>query len=329
MRGMRRAILLLVLWGAVASAQKPELQTDADFRVRRTVDVVSVDVTVTDARGNFLRDLKRENFRVQEDGAERPITNFASSEAAALVLVLVETSPAVMLIYRQHLSAARVLLEGLGTKDWVALAAYDQAARVMQVFTQQKQDVLRELQGLRFNLGTAELHFFQSVSTALDWLEPLPGRKALVVLTTGLDTEQPRRWDALAEKLRAREVVVFPVALGGSLREFRETKKTAGDETVGLSFEQADRDLNEMARLTGGRAYFPRYAKDFPRIYGEISAAVRHTYNLGFAPGARDGRFHKIDVQVVDEKGRVIAPVENKKRGYHIHARQGYLAPLP
>ena len=324
---MRRAIVVHVMLAAAVCAQKPELQTGAEFRLRRSVDVVSVDVTVRDARGNFVRDLTRENFRVREDGAERPITNFASSEAPALVLVLVETSPAVMLIHQQHLYAARVLLEGLAAKDWVALAAYDQSARVLQAFTQQKQDVLRELGRLAFHLGTAELHCFQSIGTALDWLDPAPGRKALVVLTTGLDTEQPRRWDALAEKLRAREVVVFPVALGGTLREFRERKKAAGDETAGLSFEQADRDLREMARLTGGRAYFPRNAKDFARIYGEISAAVRHTYNLGFAPGARDGRFHKIDVQVVDAKGRVLAPAENPKRGYQIHARQGYVAP--
>ena len=56
---------------------------------------------------------------------------------------------------------------------------------------------------------------------------------------------------------------------------------------------------------------------------------MRHSYNLGFAPAERDGRFHSIDVQVLDAKGRVLAPSENPKRGYHIHARQGYLAPAP
>jgi hypothetical protein len=82
-----------------------------------------------------------------------------------------------------------------------------------------------------------------------------------------------------------------------------------------------------MARLTGGRAYFPKRAQDFSGIYREISSAARLTYNLGFAPAARDGQFHKIDVQVLDAKGRVMAPAENSKRGYQIHARQGYLAP--
>ena len=270
-------MLLLVLMPAAVGAQKPELQTDTEFRMRRTVDVVNVDVGVTDARGNYLRDLKRENFRVLEDGAERPITNFASSEAPALVLLLVETGPAVYMIQQQHLGATRTLLEGLGAQDWVALAAYGQTPRVIRIFTQQKEEVLRDLQGMGFSAGASELYFFRSLSTVLDWLEPVPGRKSLVVLTTGLDTEQPRRWEALAEKLRASDVVVYPIALGGTLRGFRKAKNPEKAEGTQLSFAQADRDLKEMARLTGGRAYFPKRAQDFSGIYREISSSARLT----------------------------------------------------
>ncbi len=329
MKRTRWVALLLVLLPALVCAQKPELQTDPEFRLRRTVDLVNVDVGVTDARGNYLRDLKRENFRVLEDGAERPITNFAASEAPALVLLLVETGPAVYMIQQQHLGATRTLLEGLGAQDWVALAAYGQSPRVMRIFTQQKEEVLRDLQGMGYSAGASELYFFRSLSTVLDWLEPVPGRKSLVVLTTGLDTEQPRRWEALEEKLRASDVVLYPIALGGALRGFRKAKYPEMEEGTHLSFAQADRDLKEIARLTGGRAYFPKRAQDFSGIYREISSAARLTYNLGFAPAARDGQFHKIEVQVVDAKGRVIAPAENPKRGYQVHARQGYLAPGP
>jgi hypothetical protein len=155
----RWVALLLVLLSAPVCAQKPELQTDPAFRLRRTVDVVSVDVGVTDARGNYLRDLKRENFRVLEDGAERPITNFAASEAPALVLLLVETGPAVYMIQQQHLGATRTLLEGLGAKDWIALAAYGQTPRVIRIFTQQKEEVLRDLQGMGYSAGPRNFIF--------------------------------------------------------------------------------------------------------------------------------------------------------------------------
>jgi Ca-activated chloride channel family protein len=315
--------------GQQSAPTRPELRTEPDYRLRVAVDVVNVDVTVADARGNFLRGLTRENFRVLDEGVAQPITHFASVDAPAQVLVLVETGPAVYLIHRQHLEAAYALLDGLAAEDWVALAAYDDSPRVVRNFTRDRREVLRQLTSLRFNLGAAELHFFRSVSTVLDWLGLAAGRQAMVVLSTGLDTEQPRRWDALLEKLRASEVVIYAVALGGSLREFRKAKTRPADEDAQLSFEQANRDLAEMARLTGGRAYFPKRAQDFSRIYGEISSAVRHQYSLGFAPAKRDGRFHRIEVQVLDAKGHVIAPAAEKKGkvAYRIHARQGYLAP--
>ncbi len=315
-----------VLLAAPVCAQLQDAQKAPEYRLRRTVDVVNVDVLVTDARGNFLRDLRRENFRVLEDGAERPITNFVSIDAPAQVLVLVETSPAVYLIHRQHLDAAYALLDGLAADDQVALATYADTAKVALQFTPDKRAVYAALRDLRYNLGMAELHFHDSVSTALDWLAPLPGRKALVLLTTGLESDRAH-WETLAERLRASEVSVFAIALGGSLREFGKGK-SPGVNNSAFSFEQATRDLTAMADITGGHAYFPKSAREFEGIYRQVSSALRHQYSLGFAPAARDGKFHSIDVQMLDAAGRIVAPAESKKGkpAYHINARQGFVA---
>src|SRR5437879_6603057 len=83
-----------------------ESKPQPPYRMAVHVDLVNVEVTVTDARGNFVGDLARENFRVLDEGVPQPLTHFASVEAAAQVLVLVETGPAVYLIHQQHLLAA-------------------------------------------------------------------------------------------------------------------------------------------------------------------------------------------------------------------------------
>ena len=70
-----------------------------------------------------------------------------------------------------------------------------------------------------------DLNFYDSISGVLDWLGPATGKRALVLLTTGLDSSAPARWDALVRKLRSEDVVIFAVALGGSLRG-DNTKKT-------------------------------------------------------------------------------------------------------
>jgi Ca-activated chloride channel family protein len=327
---------LACLLGAALSclaAQEPKPEPQERIAVR--VDLVNVGVMVTDAQGNFVGDLKRENFRVLDEGVEQPLTHFAPVEAPAQVLVLVETSPAVYLIHQQHLRAAYALLEGLAADDQVALGTYDASVRLALGFTANKLAVGRTLDALHYNLGMGQLNLFDGLGLALDWLAPLPGKKAVVLLTTGLDTSGTGHWEALLQRLRASEVVILPIALGGELREVdtgKEKRKGArvstDTEEAGLSFAQANRALETIAQATGGRAYFPRDARDFAGIYRQIAVLLRHQYSLGFRALARDARFHKIEVQLRDAAGQPLL-TKDSKPAYRISARQGYLAPEP
>ncbi len=325
------APLLIFCWPAPGQPQDPKPQQPTD-RIAVRVDLVNVEVSVTDAQGNFVSGLKRENFRVLDDGVEQPLTHFVSVEAPAQVLVLVETGPAVYLIHRQHLLAAQALLEGLAADDQVALGTYDQAARPVLGFTEDKRALAQALEELRYNLGMAQLNLFDGLAAALEWLGPMPGKKAIVLLSTGLDSSGAGRWEALEQKLRGSEVVVLPVALGGELRQPDKKKKTRpaapSEDEGGLSFARADRNLENIAEASGGRAYFPRDARDFAGIYRRIARRLRHQYSLAFSPPARDARFHKIEVQLRDPSGRPLLTKEGKP-AYRVSARKSYLAPTP
>jgi VWFA-related protein len=174
-----------------------------------------------------------------------------------------------------------------------------------------------------------QLNFYDSVSTALDWIAPVSGKKALVLLTTGLDSSSPARWDALVQKLRARDVVIFPVALGGWLRRPPDKKKkaTGPPQEDSQVFATADQALNSLAAITGGRAFFPESAKDFAPMYQQIAAALRHQYLLGITP-EHDGQFHTLSVQALDGNGQPWV-TEGKKATHRIFSREGYLAPGP
>ena len=310
--------------------------------IRATTEIVKIDVNVQDKSGNFLDGLAQTDFRVTDDGMERPILFFAPVEAPAQVLVMVETSPAVYLIHEQHLSAVYALLDGLGPDDQVALVDYDQAPRAILAFTREKAELASALPQIQYTIGMGELHFYDSISMVMDWLAPLQGKKALVLLSTGLDPSSPERWQALTEKLRADDAVIYPVALGGSLRETGDKKKKprksehgagtsadagSSDPPNPLSFAKANEALRSMARITGGRVYFPESAKDFVSIYREIAAGLRHQYVLGIAP-EHDGRFHSLLVEVVGGPG---GRSSSKAKGaeYRVFAREGYRAPSP
>ena len=300
----------------------------ATLKVR--VSLVKVDVSIVDAHGKFLEGLQKQNFRVFDNGAEQPVTFFTSTDAPAQVLVLIETSPAVFLIHRQHLAAAYSLLNGLSSDDRVALASYSDSSHLILPFTADKQALACTLLNLQYSLGSGELNFYDSVSASLDWLSNVSGKKALVLLTTGLDTSPSGHWQSLIEKLRGSEVTIFPVALGGSLRSFQGSAPVAPGAAVphGLSFAVANRALQALADSSGGQAFFPRQDKEFVAIYRRIAEALRHEYTLGFTPPTFDGKFHSLHLEVFDAKGRPLATGGNKPR-YRIFARQTYLAPYP
>jgi Ca-activated chloride channel family protein len=322
--------------------QAQELNPPAAQPLRTSAEIVKVDVSILDRRGDFVGGLSQNQFRVLDRGAEQPIVAFAPVEAPAQVLVMIETSPAVYLIHNEHLVAAYALLDGLAADDQVALVNYDQAPRALLAFTPEKPALLAGLGKLQYTIGMGELNFYDSLSAVLDWITPAAGKRALVLLTTGLDSSPPARWDALVRKLRGSDAVVFPVALGGSLRGNANKKSKAKKsvpqsdaEEIGTSreaggadgFARADAALRSLATMTGGRAYFPESDKDFVPIYHEIASALRHQYVLGIVP-AQDGQFHALTVEVLAKNGQP-EKHEAKKAEYRVLAREGYLAPVP
>jgi VWFA-related protein len=199
--------------------------------------------------------------------------------------------------------------------------------------------------GLEYALGMANLNFYDSVAVSLDSLAALPGKRAMVVLSTGLDSTSEDRWNALEAKLRASDVTIFPVALGGSLRDTDSNQKNSANEKSKkrsggaatsdssapaqpppeLSFQRATQALHAIAQFTGGQAFLPSSPDDFVPIYKRIATILRHQYLLAFAPSARDGRFHTIEVQILDSNSESSPPTV--RTGCRVYARQGYLAP--
>jgi Ca-activated chloride channel family protein len=321
-------VLAFAIFPPVASAQQPAANSPAPLVA--ATEIVKVDASVLDNQGNFVGGLSRSNFHVLDDGAAQPIVVFTPVEAPAQVLVMIETSPAVYLIHDQHLVAAYALLDGLAAGDQVALVTYDQSPRLIMPFTADKSAFLSALNTMQYTIGMGDLNLYDSISAVLDSLGPSAGKRALVILSTGLDSSPPARWDALVRKLRSDDVVIFSVGLGGPLRggSSKKTKMSAPlPSAADVAFEKAENGLRSLAAITGGRAYFPQSENDFVSIYREIASALRHQYLLGIAP-AHDGQFHTLTVEPLDANGQMMnAP--SKKPVVRVFAREGYWAPSP
>ena len=287
--------------------------------IRVTVNRVNVGVTVTDSTGRFIEGLRRDDFQIFDNGIEQPITDFLPIEEPAQLLLLIESGPAVYFLGQGHFRAADTLLTSISPADRVAVAAYSNAPQLILSFTSDKAAARYALQNLNFNLGFAELNLSASVAAMLDWLAPLPGKKTIVLLSTGFDTSPPENWQIVQQKLQTSDLRILAVSLSGDFRKpvkgkKRVTPKPAEQDSVSEGFRKADESLQQLSAATGGRVYFPQNASEFNRAYAEIAQLVRHEYSLAFAPSAADGQLHSLKVKT-------------KNSEYRVDHRQAYLAP--
>ena len=303
------------LAGAQESPQQPK-QT-----IHVSVDRVNVGVIVTDRSGHFVEGLRREDFHAFDNGTEQPLTGFASIEEPAQVLFLIESGPAVLFLGKNHSHSADSLLKSLAVSDRVAIASYSKEPELLLDFTPDKPAVRLALQNLNFTLGFGALNLTSSLASTIDWLESFRGKKTVVVLSTGVDTSPPERWQAIQQKLRTSDVRILAVSLSGDFRKYPRWRKLSPEERenrafVKQGFAQADQALRQLSEASGGRVYLPKNEKEFDRSYSEIAQLVRHEYSIAFSPPTSDGQLHTIQVKV-------------KRMWCRVDHRRAYLAPAP
>ncbi len=198
-------------------APAPQPQQTPGFSISVTVPVVSVDVVVTDNDGNYLTDLKKENFRLTEDGTVQTITNFGASEAPITIVLLLEFSK---LGYQVFSYNARnwtpAFLANLKPNDWVALETFNMRPSVEVDFTHNRDEVMQGLYQLVFP-PFSESNLFDAVSDVLDRIKDVKGKKSVLVLASGIDTFSRMTLDQTMKRIRETDATIFTIGVGEQL----------------------------------------------------------------------------------------------------------------
>src|SRR5260370_3245645 len=293
------AVLFSLLFLASPSAAQSQQPTPP---IRVTVNRVNVGAPVTASTGYFISGLRRKDFHIFDNDIEQPITDFLPIEEPAQLLLLIESGPAVYFLGQDHFRAADTLLTSIAPSDPVAVAAYSNAPHFILGFTPDKTAARFAVQNLNFNIGFGDLNLSASVAATLDWLAPLPGKKTIVLLSTGFDTSPPENWQIVQRKLQTSDVRILAASLSGDFRKPLKGKKRSAQnradrDFVNESFRKADESLQQLSAATGGRVYFPKNAAEFNRTYAEIAQLIRHEYSLAFAPPAPDHQLHSLEAK--------------------------------
>jgi VWFA-related protein len=307
-----------------------------DYSIKVDVPLVNVDVMVTTKDGQFVPGLKKENFRVSEDGVAQSITNFNQSTAPITAVLLVEFASTNYFFVRDAVNAAFTFAQTLKKDDWVAVISYDMKPQILTDFTQDKSAVMGAIGQMQIP-GFAETNLFDALYDTIDRLQGIEGRKYIILITTGVDTFSKLNLDQVMKKIKSsKDITIFPVSIGWALRNYCEVHPCGYTHGMGIpvgqmDYLQADNEMNTFARMTGGKAYFPRFEAEFPEIFHAIGNDIRNQYSLAYHPTnpKLDGTYRKLKVELLAPNGDPVTKVRDQKGKdvkIQIYAREGYTA---
>jgi VWFA-related protein len=303
-----------------------------NFSLRVDVPVVTVDVGVLLQKTHqFVPNLKQDNFRVYENGVPQQLIGFNRTQAPITAVLLCEfASTNYWFIYDMQ-NAAYAFAQQLQPQDYIAVVTFDMHTHVLTDFTQDKRIVAQSLNSLMMP-GFSEINTFDALYETLDRLSRVEGRKYIVLIGSGRDTFSKINLDKILQKIKStRDVTIFSVGTG-------QTARLTGNAGSGggvfapheIDYLQADNQLSTFSRMTGGRAFFPRFEAEMPEIFHDINNSIRNQYALSYRPtdAKQDGTYRKIRVELVDSEGHPLQMQDEKHHNlkYDVVARDGYRA---
>ena len=295
---------------------------------------VGVDVSVLDNRGRFIPNIPKGNFRILEDGVPQQISTYAMGEAPMTVCMVIEFSN----LFQQYwsygwmetLQASYGFLDTLKPEDHVAVVAYDLRPEILSDFSTDKRAAHEAMQRLRI-AAYSESNLYDALVDTAERMQDIEGRKAIVLIASGIDTFSKLTFDKTRRALQTAGVPIYALGIMQYIREIYDARGQMGS-IQRLDFLQADNQMRTFAKETGGQSFFPRFQGEFPGIFQGISQALRNQYALAYQPSnaVKDGKFRKIKVELVNpatnEPLRIVDE-KNKPIKYTVLAKAGYNAP--
>jgi Ca-activated chloride channel family protein len=256
-------IALLVVGPAAGQETKvPQYPVD--------VGAVALDVLVTDREGRFVPGLKEDDFRVLDEGVPQELTFFTGSRTPVTVVLLLDSSASVRSNLLPVQKAAHRFIDKLARGDRARIGFFHEQVIFGPRFTEDMEEHSAMINQMRPQRST---HLYDALVEGFEILEPIPKRRALVVFSDGEDQGSKASMGDALEAARRSHVSVYSVGLvGWSAGEGMHTNQDL---------------LEEIARLTGGRAFFPRKDKEMRKAFDRILAELHNQYRMGYVPASR------------------------------------------
>lgn len=320
----------LLVGGANSPAQTP------DDVITTSTALVQLNVGVVNKRGQVITNLSANDFVVYEDGVRQPIIRFEPTEAPFSLVMMLDTSGSTINFRQQINQAALRFLDALSPEDRVAVVDFNgKGAKLDLPFSTDRSRIAYAI-GITLQTGKGTTPLYNALKLSLKELaHEGKRRKAIVVLTDGLDTEARNSDRSVVSKASETElqtaikaenspqvasvlndadrqgVTIFPLALPSG----DPKRLPLPDPGITAMYAAARSRLQLLADRTGGRLHEIRRLDELSTLYAQVAADLRTLYSIAYQapnPGVRDGKWREIRVEVA--RGELVA---STKPGYY------------
>jgi len=300
------ALLAVAAAAVLAAQQPPQPQTPPpppaqqqqppapQVPFRAGVELVSLNVTVTDGTQKYVTDLAPEDFQVYEDGVKQEVTFFNKTNLPIALALLLDTSASMESKLPTAQEAAIGFAKKLRAQDLAEVIDFDSRVVVLQNFSNALSDLEQAIHKTSAGGSTS---LYNAVYIALKDLKKVVARnteeirrQAIIVLSDGEDTSSLLPFEEVLDLAKRSETAIYSIGL----------RTPDGPGTTTKGFKEAEFVLRQFSQETGGRAFFPSQLSDLAGVYGQIADELSSQYTVGYTSrnSKKDGAWRRIVINV-------------------------------
>jgi VWFA-related protein len=306
---------------APSKDKKAGEEVGEDDVVRINTTLVTIPVSVMDRDGKYIPDLRKEDFRIYENGVEQEIAYFATVEKPFTVALVLDTSRSTRFRMEEIQEAAIAFVDQLRPDDRVMVVSFDESVRVLCEPTSDRRTLREAIMRARTGGGT---RLYDAVDFVLNHrFDKIQGRKAIVLFTDGVDTmSRQASYESTLRDAEEADALIYPIQYDTyedvSGWPFPRRRPSiilgwpfpipapwpdpggAGTGTSRAEYERGTRYLTELAQRTGARKYNADTTRSLDQAFALIAEELRRQYSLGYYPKnpPHEGERRRIAVRV-------------------------------
>jgi Ca-activated chloride channel family protein len=291
--------------------QEPQPAPKGGYTIGVNVDQVVLHAAVHDKSGRFVGGLKKERFKVFEDGVAQNINVFSQEDIPLSLGILLDVSGSMRSKIDLVTKSALAFIKACNPEDQLFLIGFNDQVDLLEDYTSDVDLISDSLDNIVVTGGTALYDaIYLGIQKAQKGIKP---KKAVVVVSDGEDRDSYYKLDELLAKVQESDVAVYAIGFLNAAPDkglFGRFSKSGP--------EKARDALTKISAETGGKAYFPQKTTEMSAIVSEIAHELRNHYSLGYVSTntAKDGSWRRVKVVVDGPPGQ-----------YQVRARTGYFAP--